>query len=73
MALFLLRSNQTHLALLIRTNCISCVRRIAVEESPAEEFGLWSNKSWSTVTVMRNGYGKHKVEGRKGLVERIEK
>lgn len=73
MALFLLRSNQTSLALLIRTNCISCVRRIAVESSPAEEFGLWSNVQWSTVTVMRNGYGQHKVEGRKGLVERIEK
>lgn len=73
MALFLLRSNQTPLALIVRTNCISCVRKLAVEYSPADEFGLWSTKAWSTVTVLRNGYGQHKVTGPQGVVERIEK
>lgn len=72
MALFMLRSNQTKLALVIRTNCISCVRKLAAEYGPAAEFGLWTENAWSTVEVLRNGYGQHKLNGPQGIVERIE-
>lgn len=68
MAIFELRS--TTKSLIIRSNCISCVRQMAVEGSPSDEFNLWSDKQSTTVTLIRN-HPLYDSKGPRGILERI--
>lgn len=71
-AIFMIKEVDGPKALLIRHRCVSCVRKVAAEGSPAEEFDLWSDKSKSIITLPKTIPADVSADGKHGILARFE-
>lgn len=51
-ALFLVKTADDSVQMVVRARCLSCARQVAVDNSGTEGTEVWRNPSKSTVTVI---------------------
>ncbi len=73
MPLFNVKARDGSIELIVRAQCISCARTVAVKESKASETMLWRDPSRSQVTLIQNTQKLPYISyGRRCVLERNE-